>query len=96
VPNQNKQRFIPTAGFLELGFTLADYVYFGYGISSVGTVGSISCFSDSRPTNAIYTFFAHGDLDGDGTQSTFELAVGAGDADLLARSRGLYIRNEVE
>src|SRR5436190_12706281 len=42
VPNQSKQQFVAIGGFLELGFKLADYVYFGYGISSVGAVGSIS------------------------------------------------------
>jgi type IV pilus assembly protein PilA len=96
VPNANKQQFVASGGFLELGFKLADYVYFGYGISSIGAPGSISCFAGARPTNQVYTFYAHGDLDGDGTQSTFELAVGASEANQLLHARGLYISQEVE
>jgi type IV pilus assembly protein PilA len=96
VPNQGKQQFIPTGGFLALGFKLADYVYFGYGISSIGAAGTITCFAGAQQTNNVYTFYAHGDLDGDGTQSTFELAVGASEANQLLHARGLYISNEVE
>jgi prepilin-type N-terminal cleavage/methylation domain-containing protein len=95
-PGTSKQRFNSIGGFDELGFKLADFVYFGYGISSIGTAGSISCFADARPTNQVYTFYAHGDLDGDGTLSTFELAVGASEANQLLHARGLYISNEIE
>jgi type IV pilus assembly protein PilA len=96
VPSATKQPFVAIGGFVELGFNLADFVYFGYGISSIGAPGSISCFADARPTNAVYTFYAHADLDGDGTLSTFELAVGASEANQLLHARGLYIANEVE
>jgi type IV pilus assembly protein PilA len=97
VPSMAKQKFTSTGGFKQLGFTLADYVYFGYGISSIGQgPDTITCFANARPTSEVYTFFAHGDLDGDSTQSTFELAVGVSEANQLVHARGLYISNETE
>jgi type IV pilus assembly protein PilA len=97
VPKSSKQAFVPVGGFLQLGFRLADYVYFGYGISSIGLVGHISCFSSGVANNPnVYTFDAHGDLDGDGTLSTFELAVGADGSNQLYHARGMYILNEAE
>lgn len=95
-PNSSKQRFVSTGGFIQLGFRLPDYVYFGYAIQSVGTVGSITCTSSGTGARNVYTFVANGDLDGDGTQSTFELAVASSEANQLYHSRGLYIVNELE
>jgi type IV pilus assembly protein PilA len=96
-PTSVKQHFTASAGFVQLGFTIADYVYYGYGITSVvGAAGKISCStSTALPTN-IYTFYAHGDLDGDTTQSTFELAVSSNADSQLYHARGLYIANELE
>ena len=34
-------------------------------ITSIGNPGAITCFSGARPNNLVYTFFAHGDLDGE-------------------------------
>ena len=97
VPKISKQSFVPVGGFVQLGFRFADYVYFGYGISSIGVAGRIACFSSGVANNPnVYTFIAHGDLDGDGTLSTFELAVGANDTNQLFHARGIYILNEVE
>jgi type IV pilus assembly protein PilA len=45
---------------------------------------------------ARYYFRAHGDLDGDGTQSTFELAVGTTPENDLYHAAGVYIVNETE
>src|SRR5690348_4755781 len=35
-PGPAKQRFTGGAGFDQLGFKLADYVFYGYGITSIG------------------------------------------------------------
>lgn len=95
IPTGDKQRFIPVDGFLQLNFRIADYVYFGYGISSLGTAGSITCLS-SPGSASIYTFVANGDLNDDGLLSTFEMAVSSDEANQLHHSRGLYIVNEPE
>ena len=96
-PRSTKQPFVATGGFDQLGFRLADYVYFGYEISSVGNPGQVTCFSSSLPDpTQVYTFRAHGDLDGDGTLSTFELAVGSSSSHQLYHARGIFIVNEVE
>ena len=97
VPTPSKQPFVAVGGFLQLGFKLADYVYFGYAISSIGTVGQVTCFTaNGTMSSRVYTFIAHGDLDGDGTLSTFELAVGSSETHQLYHARGMYIRNEIE
>jgi prepilin-type N-terminal cleavage/methylation domain-containing protein len=94
-PSGDKQKFTPAAGFLQLNFRIADYVYFGYGISSVGQAGSITCLA-SPSSASIYTFFANGDLNDDDIMSTFEMAVTSDEANQLHHSRGLYIVNEPE
>jgi hypothetical protein len=45
---------------------------------------------------AQYTFHAIGDLDGDGSLSTFELAAGSDGSNNLYRAPGFYIVNELE
>jgi hypothetical protein len=45
---------------------------------------------------AQYTFHAIGDLDGDGSMSTFELAAGSDGSNNLYRAPGFYIVNELE
>ena len=44
----------------------------------------------------VYTLFANGDLDGDATLSTFEVAVRADANAQLSRSIGFYINEETE
>jgi type IV pilus assembly protein PilA len=88
-PGPAKQAFSPGDNSKALGFMIADQVYFGYGI-----IGSNQCgWSAGAP---VYTFFAQGDLDGDGARSTFELAAGTDDDRTLRHSRGFYIQNELE
>jgi type IV pilus assembly protein PilA len=97
VPGRDKQQFVATGGFLQLAFRSPDYVYFGYGIASIGTPGQLSCFAGGLgATPTVYTFFANGDLDGDGILSTFELAVGSSEANQLYHSRGFYVVDELE
>jgi type IV pilus assembly protein PilA len=95
-PSDDKQKFTATSNFRALGFSVADYVYYGYGIASIGNSDVITCLNGAPNTSEIYTFFAHGDLDGDGTRSTFELAVASDGLDQLYHSRGFYIVKEVE
>src|SRR5262245_31068667 len=86
-PTSTKQRFTGGDGFNQLAFKLTDYVYYGYGFTSIGNPGGITCFADSATITNVYTFFAHGDLDDDSTLSTFELSVGSNGAQQLYHSR---------
>jgi type IV pilus assembly protein PilA len=89
-PSKDKQQYNSTPIVNALGFKVADYVYYSYGVDSTGegcgrTVGL-----------AVYTFFAEGDLDGDTTTSRFELAVSVDADSTLYHARGFYILNEIE
>jgi hypothetical protein len=89
-PTANKQKYSAGTNAKALGFSIADYVYFGYGISGTAKCGW------SAKQSSVYTFFAEGDLDGDKKHSTFELATGT-DADAtLYHAKGFYIVNEIE
>jgi prepilin-type N-terminal cleavage/methylation domain-containing protein len=89
-PRANKQKFTVGTNLLALGFSIADHVYFGYGIS-----GTAKCGWTARQSQ-IYTFVAQGDLDGDSTKSTFELAAGTDADSTLYHTKGFYIVNEIE
>jgi type IV pilus assembly protein PilA len=89
-PNANKQQFIPLDNAQALGFSIADFVYFGYGIT-----GTSQCGWSANATS-VYTFFAKGDLDSDSTFSTFELAAGTDRDNTLYHAKGFYISNEIE
>ena len=88
-PNKDKQRYVPGASAQALGFSIADFVYYGYGFT-----GSAGC--GKAANTAVYTFFAQGDLDGDTTTSNFELAAGTDSEITLYHARGFYIENEIE
>jgi type IV pilus assembly protein PilA len=92
-PTANKQRYAAGTSAQALGFSIADFVYFGYGIdSSTSTTGKCGWGA----SQSVYTFYASGDLDGDTTMSRFELATGT-DADAtLYHAKGFYIVNEIE
>jgi type IV pilus assembly protein PilA len=93
-PDQDKHNFNPNATSVKaLGFTIADPVYYVYSITAAE--GGNTCSHTPNETS-IYTFTANGDLDGDDTQSTFELAVGSSSENELYKARGFYIQNEVE
>jgi type IV pilus assembly protein PilA len=78
------------ANFASLGFTIQEPVYFSYQMGSVGAGCGVTAAD-------IYTFYAHGDLDGDTTYSTFELYAGPGlEAKELVKSRAFFIANETE
>ena len=88
-PKASKQRYSAGVNARALGFSIGDEVYFGYGL-----IGTQQCGWTS--TDSVYTFFAQGDLDGDGVRSTFELAAGTDDSRTLRHAAGIYIVNEIE
>ena len=75
-----------------LGFAIADFVYYGYQITDApaATCGNSALRPRCTPSTA------HGDLDGDNTNSTFELAVQVDSDMTLYHARGFYIDNEIE
>ena len=91
-PSGKKQQFAPRAhrAFVALHTSIADYVYFSYGLRGGGEACGHSA------DEALYTFYANGDLDEDGTMSTFELSAGSDPGNLFYHARGLYIVNETE
>lgn len=76
--------------FLDLGFAPSDPVFYQYEI----VAGPASC--DHGPNQSIYTFRAHGDLDGDGVTSLYELSVGTDAQGMLYRSPAFYTERELE
>ena len=89
-PSSDKKQYSGGTNANALGFKIADFVYFGYGISNA----TATCMNTAQTD--VYTFYAHGDLDADGTTSTFELATSVHTDMTLYHSRGFYIVNEVE
>jgi type IV pilus assembly protein PilA len=89
-PGAGKKQYLAPTNAAALGFSIADYVYFGYGMTANG-----KCGWTANSAN-VYTFLAHGDLDGDNTRSTFELAAGTDKDTTLYHSKGFYIVNEIE
>jgi prepilin-type N-terminal cleavage/methylation domain-containing protein len=95
-PTRSKQSFTADGHDIALraiGFHISDYVYYSYGVTAEG---GVSVCGRTANTNAIYTFYANGDLDGDGIMSTFELATGSDASNVLFHSRGVYIAHETE
>jgi type IV pilus assembly protein PilE len=93
-PASQKQPMPNTdSSFRAIGFTVADYVYFGYGLATETGAGTCDGATND-PT--VYTLFAHGDLDGDTTLSTFEFGVASDNDNQLYHARGMYIDRELE
>jgi type IV pilus assembly protein PilA len=92
-PGASKQQYVAGSNAVGLGFSIADYVYFGYGIK---TTSATSLCGWAANATDVYTFYANGDLDGDKILSTFELATGTDKDDTLYHSKGFYIVNEIE
>ena len=96
IPGSNKQPFVAIGGFEQLGFAVGDMVQFAYLIESSGLPGQLFCSSTHVANQNIYTFTAHGDLDGDSSMSTFELAVGSDRHAQLYHAPQIYIHDELE
>ncbi len=77
--------------FKAMGFSIADPVYFQY--SANGGTGMCDGTADDV---TVYTFIANGDLDGDGTTSTFRLDAGSDRNNELKRAPSLRINNDLE
>jgi type IV pilus assembly protein PilA len=89
-PGPNKQKYSAGTAAQALGFSIADYVYYGYGIKNSAT----GCGHTAGEN--VYTFYAQGDLDGDTEMSTFELATSTDADNSLYHARGFYIISEIE
>jgi type IV pilus assembly protein PilA len=89
-PGADKQAFTPTPSMNQIGFQIADFVYYGYQID--GPAAATCGLSDGA---SAYTFIAHGDLDGDNVESTFEMATEVAER-TLRHGRGFYIVDETE
>jgi prepilin-type N-terminal cleavage/methylation domain-containing protein len=92
-PTDKKVKFDPASNssFRTLGFTVADFIYYSYGILNA----SPGC---NQPVNteALYTFYANGDLDADGVLSTFELVAGSSSDNVLYHARAIAVVKEAE
>ena len=75
--------------FSALGFTIADPVYYQYRIEGTSSCGNIA-------GRDLYSFQAIGDLDGDNSNSLFEIQAGSTNDNELMRSPGIYRQNELE
>lgn len=104
-PGATKQRFdesLDGSGtFQAIGFTIADMVYYSYSLDSAvvsGATGTNCVLEIDTPAygTAVYTLAANGDLDGDLTLSTFEVAIQTDPNGQLSRSIGFYINEETE
>jgi type II secretory pathway pseudopilin PulG len=79
-------------GFEAIGFKAGGYIYFGYAMDS----GPGDKCNNSASSPNLYTMKAHGDLDDDDINSTFELAVGSDTENQLMHARGFHVRKEIE
>ncbi len=97
-PNPQYGEFESDVVFQSVGFSVADPVYYGYQVLSMGMAAS-GMLSPSlcmfRP-GPVYTFTATGDLDGDGIRSNFEVAAGIDETYELYRQPGIYAEMELE
>jgi prepilin-type N-terminal cleavage/methylation domain-containing protein len=91
-PGAHRQRvdFTAVPTFNDLLFSVPDPVFFGYGVTSTGA----GCGNGA--SEALYTFYAEGDLDGDGLLSLYELAAGSDDDNELFRAPGFYVERDGE
>jgi len=94
-PSNSKVRVdwdMEAESFRDLSFAPADSLYYSYAIVD----GDGMCGHSPNSISGIYTFQAHGDLDGDGTFSTFEIQCGSNTNNELFRTPGIYVINELE
>ena len=75
------------ASYGALNFGPADPLYFIYSITEIPNGGTGIC--GTADSIAVYTFTANGDLDDDGTQSSFSLEVGSNEDNALYRAPGI-------
>jgi len=90
VPNWSTE----AAAYTALNFAPADPLYFEYHIVAAPPAGN-GCGNTGNDTT-IYTFTANGDLDGDNTESTFQLAAGSNPDNALFRAPGIFSASPLE
>jgi len=103
-PGSTKQQFMDKSSpsWIDLGFTISDLVYFTYNITADALGTSPNCVLTGEviapPATgiAMYTLTSNGDLDDDGIESTFEVAISADSNMQMKRAVGFYIINETE
>lgn len=76
--------------FEALGFHAAEPLYYRYEIVSVGGCGH------PGGAHSLYTFRAQGDLDGDTRLSTYEIAAGSSEQNVLRRAPNIYVEAPLE
>ncbi len=81
------------ASYSALNFAPADPLYFEYHVTEQDGTGDCGHPPGEQDT---YVFAAHGDLDGDGAQSTFELAAGTNPDNALYRAPGIFSQDALE
>ena len=93
-PGSNKTavNWAGQTNFTQLNFAPGDPIYYQYVID----IGDNTAGCGIAPSTTVYTFQAIGNLDGDTTNSTFEIAVGSTADNSLYRSPGIYTVNELE
>ncbi len=79
------------AGYAALNFAPADPLYYEYEVDALG----VSSCGNLAATD-IYSFYAIGDLDGDGTLSQFMLVAGTNNDNALYRAPGINASNPLE
>jgi len=99
-PASVKQHFDQAShpSWVSMGFTIGDAVYYGYTFTTdKAPVGGGNCPAPGTPTvpGNVYSMRAHGDLDDDGLQSTFEITVNLTAVE-LARGTAMFVNNESE
>ncbi|MGB8224929.1 MAG: prepilin-type N-terminal cleavage/methylation domain-containing protein [Polyangiales bacterium] len=80
-----------SASFQAVNFAPADPLYFDYNIIT----DNAGCGNSANDSN-VYSFTANGDLDGDGSLSTFTLLAGTNPDNALYRAPGIYSNNPLE
>jgi type IV pilus assembly protein PilA len=81
------------AQYTALNFAPADPLYFEYHVAEADGTGDCGHVPDETNT---YVFAANGDLDGDGSFSTFELAAGTNPDNALYRAPGIFTVDPLE
>ncbi len=81
------------ADYVALNFGPADPVYYEYHITVGPANGSCGVTASN---SSVYTFTANGDLDGDNTESTFNLSAGSNAENSLYRAPGIYSSSPLE
>ena len=78
-----------------INFAPADPLYFEYNITT-DTNGTTNDCGKAASSTSVYTFTANGDLDGDGTLSTYNLAAGTNPDNALYRAPGIAVTDGLE